>query len=80
MKTNKYDVTALAALYFPESTRPNARRRLIKVLRTEKDLWQRLTELHFRSWQRDFTPRQYEAVIDILGLPENEADDFGEWD
>lgn len=80
MATNKYDVTALAALYFPESSRPNARRRLLKVLRAERDLWDKLTALHFKSWQRNFTPRQYEAIINILGEPETGADDFGEWE
>ena len=74
MTTNKYDVTALAALYFPESSRPNARRRLLKVLRAERDLWDKLTALHFKSWQRNFTPRQYEAIIDILGEPETGAE------
>ena len=42
-----YDVTRLATLYFPDSTERNARRRLFKVLRAERDLWARLTALHF---------------------------------
>lgn len=79
MEKNIYDVTRLATLYFPDSTRPNARRRLLKVLRAERDLWNRLTALHFDSWQRSFTPRQYRLVIDILGKPEEADDDFGDW-
>ena len=39
MKKNLYDVTRLATLYFPDSTERNARRRLFKVLRAERDLW-----------------------------------------
>lgn len=38
MKKNKYDVTALAVQYFPDSTEANARRRFFKVLRAERDL------------------------------------------
>lgn len=76
---NMYDVTRLATLYFPDSTERNARRRLFKVLRAERDLWARLTALHFGVWQRSFTPRQYEMVIDILGKPEETDDDFREW-
>lgn len=79
MKKNMYDVTRLATLYFPDSTERNARRRLFKVLRAERDLWARLTALHFGVWQRSFTPRQYEMVIDILGKPEETDDDFREW-
>ena len=78
MKKNMYDVTRLATLYFPDSTERNARRRLFKVLRAERDLWARLTALHFGVWQRSFT-RQYEMVIDILGKPEETDDDFREW-
>lgn len=79
MKENKYDVTALACRYFPGSTKRNARRRFFNVLRSEKDLWQQLTALHFGTYQRNFTPRQYKMVIDILGIPEGEDADFGEW-
>lgn len=79
MKKNLYDVTRLATLYFPDSTERNARRRLFKILRAERDLWARLTALHFGVWQRSFTPRQYEMVIDILGKPEETDDDFREW-
>ena len=79
MKKNLYDVTRLATLYFPDSTERNARRRLFKVLRAERDLWARLTALHFGIRQRSFTPRQYEMVIDILGKPEETDDDFREW-
>ena len=78
MKKNLYDVTRLATLYFPDSTERNARRRLFKVLRAERDLWARLTALHFGIRQRSFTPRQYEMVIDILGKPEETDDDFRE--
>lgn len=48
-------------------------------MRAERDLWARLTALHFGVWQRSFTPRQYEMVIDILGKPEETDDDFREW-
>ena len=77
---NKYDVTALAVLYFPESTKENARRRFFKVLLAEKDLWRQLTDLHFGKWQRTLTPRQYEMIVDRLGVPEPDADDFSDWD
>ena len=56
MKKNMYDVTRLATLYFPDSTERNARRRLFKVLRAERDLWARLTALHFGVWQRTLHP------------------------
>ena len=52
---------------------------LFKVLRAERDLWARLTALHFGIRQRSFTPRQYKMVIDILGKPEETDDDFREW-
>ena len=79
MKKNKYDVTALAVQYFPDSTEANARRRFFKVLRAERDLWQRLADLHFGPWQRTFTPRQYEMVIDILGRPDAADEDYADW-
>ena len=31
MKTNRYDLTRLAVLYFPDSTEKNARRRLLDM-------------------------------------------------
>ena len=78
-KKNIYDVTRLAALYFPESTEKNARRRFLKVLRSEKDLWLSLEGLHLKTYQRSFTPRQYELIIDTLGKPEQTDEDFSEW-
>ncbi|MCD8318821.1 MAG: DUF4248 domain-containing protein [Paraprevotella sp.] len=79
MKQKTYDVTNLATLYFPDSTEKNARRRFFKVLRAERDLWERLTALHFGTYHRSFTPKQYEMVIDTLGKPEHGDDDFGRW-
>ena len=65
MKKNLYDVTRLATLYFPDSTERNARRRLFKVLRAERDLWARLTALHFgiRQRKRKATIKQAEMHI-----------------
>lgn len=78
MKTNRYDLTRLAVLYFPDSTEKNARRRLFKLLQGERDLWKQLTTLHFGRYQRTLTPRQYEAITHTLGLPDSD-DDFGNW-
>ena len=80
MKQNFYDVTRLASDYFPDSTARNARRRFLHLLTSEKDLWQRLNEMHFKPYQRSFTPRQYELIIDILGRPERYDNDFTLWD
>lgn len=79
MKKNMYEITRLASLYFPDSTQKNARRRFFKVLREERDLWARLTELHVCEWQRTFTPKQYELVINTLGKPQGCDDDFSSW-
>ena len=79
METNKYDVTALDGRYFRASRQRHARRRFFNVLRAEKELWMRLTALHFGTYRRNFTPRQYELVIDTLGAPEEAEDSFGEW-
>ena len=78
MKTNRYDLTRLPVLYFPDSTEKNARRRLLKTLQGERDLWEQLTALHFGRYQRTLTPRQYELIIRTLGLPDSD-DDFGNW-
>lgn len=80
MKQNIYDVSRLASCYFPDSSVRNARRRFIHLLTCERDLWQRLDELHFKPYQRTFTPRQYELIIDILGRPDCLDNDFNLWD
>ncbi len=69
----------MAKAYFPESSEKNARRRFFNVLKAERDLWERLRQLHFHNYQRNFTPRQYEAVIDTLGIPEWQDTGYGEW-
>lgn len=79
MKKNLYDVTRLATLYFPDSTERKRTTEAVQSITAERDLWARLTALHFGIRQRSFTPRQYEMVIDILGKPEETDDDFREW-
>ena len=79
MKSNIYDITMMGKQYFPDSSHKNARRRFISLLQSERDLWKRLCALHFKSYQRSFTPRQYEMVIDVLGKPEYMDSRFDEW-
>lgn len=65
-----YEIHKLAELYCPGSKGYNAKRRFLRMLKNEKDLWNRLEELNYRSYQRVFTPKQYEAIIKVLGEPE----------
>ena len=74
-----YNITTLGRQYFPNSTERNARRRFIALLQSEKDLWNSLCSLHFKPYQRCFTPKQYELVIDVLGRPESLDSDFAGW-
>ena len=79
MKKNKYDITGLALMYYRESSGKNARRRFIKTLRSEGDLWTSLAHMNFSKFQRVFTPRQYDAIIDVFGSPDGNGTDFGYW-
>lgn len=78
MKKSMYDITHLATLYFPDSTERNARRRFLKMLKGERDLWEQLAGLGFGCYRRSLTPRQYDLIIRTLGKPD-EAEDFGHW-
>ena len=80
MKKTHYEVAALAALYFPESSSRNARRRFMNMLQGELDLWRRLQEVHFRLHQRCLTPKQYEMIIDVLGQPEAQHSEYSPWE
>ena len=79
MKKNKYDITGLALMYYPESSEKNARRRFIKTLKSERDLWQQLASMNFSKFQRVLTPKQYTAIITVFGKPDSIATDFDTW-
>lgn len=79
MKKNKYDITALALMYYPDSSTKNARRRFVKTLRSERLLWRQLAEMNFTKFQRVLTPKQYEAIVGVLGTPDITDDGFGHW-
>lgn len=79
MKKNKYDITGLALMYYPESTEKNARRRFIKTLKSERDLWTLLAGMNFSKFQRLLTPRQYDAIMEVIGQPDNDGPDYGKW-
>lgn len=79
MKKNKYDITGLSQMYFPDSTEKNARRRFLKTLKSERDLWLQLAGMNFSKFQRVLTPRQYEVIIAVLGKPDSDEMDFDAW-
>lgn len=39
-----------------------------------KGFWQQLKQLHFHAYQRTLTPKQYEAIINVLGEPDDVPD------
>lgn len=79
MKKNKYDITGLALKYYPESTEKNARRRFIKSLKGERDLWKKLGTMNFSKFQRVLTPKQYEMIIEAFGQPDTDNLDYDGW-
>lgn len=79
MKRNKYDITGLATRYYPDSTEKNARRRFLRTLKNERDLWTQLAKMNFSKFQRALTPRQYDEIIAVLGKPDGDGTDFDTW-
>lgn len=71
MKKTNYVIAELAMAYFPNSNARNAQRCFKRRLKSEKDLWEKLKNLHLQSHQRTFTPKQYEAVIEVFGEPDD---------
>lgn len=62
-------VADLARRYFPRSTKRSAHEQLMRWIRLNPDLRQRLADLHFRPRQRVLTPLQHAAVVECLGEP-----------
>ncbi len=67
---NIYDIAELAHLYCPGSIGYNAQRRFVRLLKSEKELWDCLCALHYRPYQRALTPKQYAAITAVLGDPD----------
>ncbi len=66
-----YEIAVLAQLYCPGSAGYNAQRRFMRLLKSERALWQKLLELDYRPYRRTFTPKQYNAIIETLGEPDD---------
>ncbi len=62
--------TDLALLYFPRSNRRSASTQLKRWIVLNKELCERLGELHYQSNQRALTPLQEEAIRHYLGDPD----------
>lgn len=71
MKKTNYVIAELAMAYFQSSNARNAQRCFKRRLKSERDLWEKLKNLHFHAYQRTFTPKQYEAVIEVFGEPDD---------
>lgn len=75
MMRSHYAISDLAMAYFPLCSTPrNAQRCFMRLLKSEKDLWQQLKQLHFHAYQHTLTPKQYEAIINVLGEPDDVPD------
>lgn len=59
----------LSQLYFPNSTARSASTQLKRWINLNKELTNRLKELHYKPRQRALTPLQHQAIIDCLGEP-----------
>ena len=60
----------LALLFFPESVSPDvARRRLMRWIKSDRQLYDRLTAASYRDCQHDFTPMQVKIIYEFLGEP-----------
>lgn len=62
-------LTDLALRYFPRSSARSAVTQLRRWITLNKDLQQRLDELHYKKGQRTLTPLQHEAICHFLGEP-----------
>lgn len=62
-------LTDLALRYFPLSSARSAVTQLRRWITLNKDLQQRLDELHYKKGQRTLTPLQHEAICHFLGEP-----------
>lgn len=62
-------LTDLALRYFPLSSARSAVTQLRRWIALNKDLQQRLDELHYKKGQRTLTPLQHEAICHFLGEP-----------
>lgn len=62
-------LTDLALRYFPRSFARSAVTQLRRWITLNKDLQQRLDELHYKKGQRTLTPLQHEAICHYLGEP-----------
>lgn len=71
-----YEIDVLARLFCPGSAGYNAHRRFMRLLKSERSLWDKLVELDYRPYQRIFTPKQYDAIIEVLGEPDYSLTDI----
>lgn len=62
-------LTELALLYFPHSSARSAVSQLRRWVLLNRELQQRLEQLHYRKGQRSLTPLQHEAFLTYLGDP-----------
>lgn len=64
-----YTKKELALLYFPDSTPRTAVSHLMGWIKDYSTLWNRLTEMGYKSTNKTFTPRQVQAIVKELGPP-----------
>lgn len=69
MYTHVYTIAQTAQCFFPDSDSKNALRRFRYLLQSDRLLWQELIELHYKPYQRIFTPKQYDLIVKYLGSP-----------
>lgn len=62
-------VSELARYYFPRSTKRSAVTQFQRWRKINKPLQNRLRELGYKPYQREFTALQYEAVLELMGDP-----------
>lgn len=61
--------TELASRYSPHTSPGTARRNLLRWMRMNLELMDRLREAGYRDSQRYFTPRQVGILYEMLGEP-----------
>ena len=64
-----YTKKELALMYFPDSSPRTAVSHLMNWIRRCTQLWELLQATGYIATNKDFTPRQVRAIVEMLGEP-----------
>ena len=69
MEIRTYSKKELAIAYAPNISMVAALNRLALWLKTNRQLWEQLTQTGYRTTQRYFTPGQVKLIFEYIGEP-----------